>query len=132
MTSVGRCSRSISQAVVADLPVPVAPSSTTSFSPARIRRSSSSIAAGWSPDGSKSETTSNLPVLGTMSLWTLTGADPSRSEVVFPSTVRAGCDIGDAVHFRHPGGLTAHAPGYAGAGHPPGEHGQRSRDPWGA
>ena len=72
MTSVGRCSRSISQAVVADLPVPVAPSSTTSFSPARIRRSSSSIAAGWSPDGSKSETTSNLPVVGVMLLATRT------------------------------------------------------------
>ena len=42
---------------MADLPVPVAPSSTTSCSPARTRRSSSSIAAGWSPDGWKSETT---------------------------------------------------------------------------
>ena len=41
MTRVGRCSRSMSQAVVADLPVPVAPSSTTSFSPPRMRRSSS-------------------------------------------------------------------------------------------
>jgi hypothetical protein len=48
ITSVGRCSRSISQAVVADLPVPVAPSSTTSFSPAGSARSSSSMAAGWS------------------------------------------------------------------------------------
>ena len=34
ITSVGRCSRSMSQAVVADFPVPVAPSSTTSRSPA--------------------------------------------------------------------------------------------------
>src|SRR3954454_10213440 len=67
MTRVGRCSRSMSQAVVADLPVPVAPSRTTSCSPARIRRSSSSIAAGWSPEGSKSATTSNFPVLGVMS-----------------------------------------------------------------
>ena len=68
MISVGRCSRSISQAVVADLPVPVAPSSTTSFSPARMRFSSSAIAVGWSPDGSNSVMTSNLPVVGTMSL----------------------------------------------------------------
>ncbi|SHY53668.1 Uncharacterised protein [Mycobacteroides abscessus subsp. abscessus] len=52
MTSVGRCKRSMSQAVVADLPVPVAPRSTTSFSPARTLRSSSAIAPGWSPAGS--------------------------------------------------------------------------------
>ncbi len=51
ITRVGRCSRSMSHAVVADLPVPVAPSSTTSRSPAVIRRSSSSMAAGWSPAG---------------------------------------------------------------------------------
>ena len=51
MTSVGRWSFSISQAVVADLPVPVAPSSTTSFSPAVIRAVSSAIAVGWSPEG---------------------------------------------------------------------------------
>ncbi len=38
-------------AVVADLPVPVAPSRTTSFSPARMRFSSSAMAAGWSPLG---------------------------------------------------------------------------------
>ena len=63
ITSVGRCSRSISQAVVADLPVPVAPSSTTSCSPARSRRSSSSMAAGWSPAGWYSLTTSNRPPL---------------------------------------------------------------------
>ena len=68
MTSVGRCSRSISQAVVADLPVPVAPSSTMSCSPARMRRSSSSMAAGWSPEGSKSLTTSKTPWVGTMSV----------------------------------------------------------------
>ena len=58
MTSVGRCTCSISQAVVADLPVPVAPSRTTSFSPAWIRVARSAIAAGWSPLGWKSETTS--------------------------------------------------------------------------
>src|SRR5438105_8110692 len=72
MISVGRCSRSISHAAVADLPVPVAPSSTMSFSPARIRRSRSSMSAGWSPDGSKSETTLNVPVIGPMSVFTRT------------------------------------------------------------
>jgi len=41
----------MSQAVVADLPVPVAPSSTTSLSPAVTRCASSAIAAGWSPLG---------------------------------------------------------------------------------
>src|SRR4051794_4697401 len=45
----------MSQAVVADLPVPVAPSRTTSFSPAWIRAVSSLIAFGWSPDGVYSE-----------------------------------------------------------------------------
>src|SRR5829696_7545709 len=54
MTRVGRCSRSTSQAVVADLPVPVAPSSTTSFSPPSTRRASDSMAAGSSPEGWKS------------------------------------------------------------------------------
>jgi hypothetical protein len=41
----------MSQAVVADLPVPVAPSSTMSGSPAFTRRASSAIACGWSPLG---------------------------------------------------------------------------------
>ncbi len=50
-TSVGRCTASISHAVVADLPVPVAPSSTTSVSPALMRAASSAIACGWSPLG---------------------------------------------------------------------------------
>src|SRR5918995_7436715 len=59
MTSVGRWTCSTSHAVVADLPVPVAPSSTTSCSPALTRRASSWIACGWSPAGWKSETTSN-------------------------------------------------------------------------
>ena len=62
MTSVGRCTCSTSQAVVALLPVPVAPSSTTSGSPASSRRVSSAIAAGWSPAGAKSLTTSNRRV----------------------------------------------------------------------
>ena len=63
----------MSQAAVADLPVPVAPSRTTSFCPARRRRSRSSMAAGWSPDGRKSDTTSNRPAFGTMSLSTRMG-----------------------------------------------------------
>ena len=59
MTRVGRCSFSASQAIVAVLPVPVAPSSTVSFSPARIRRSIAAMACGWSPAGTMSVTTSN-------------------------------------------------------------------------
>ena len=59
ITSVGRCSRSASQATVAVLPVPVAPSSTVSGEPDLIRFSSSAIAAGWSPAGVISVTTSN-------------------------------------------------------------------------
>src|SRR6478735_2444484 len=58
MTSVARWTGSMSQAVVADLPVPVAPSSTVSVSPARTRFASSAIAAGWSPLGVYSEMTS--------------------------------------------------------------------------
>jgi hypothetical protein len=50
-TSVGRCSFSTSQAVVALLPVPVAPSSTTCRSPRFTRDVSSAIAVGWSPEG---------------------------------------------------------------------------------
>src|SRR6218665_1819027 len=45
-TSVGRCTCSRSHAVVADLPVPVAPRSTTSASPALMRATSSAIAVG--------------------------------------------------------------------------------------
>jgi len=58
-TIVGRCTCSMSHAVVADLPVPVAPSSTTSVSPALMRCASSLIAWGWSPLGAYSLTTSN-------------------------------------------------------------------------
>ena len=59
MTSTGRCSRSASQATVAVLPVPVAPSRTVSTDPARIRWSISPIARGWSPAGTMSVTTLN-------------------------------------------------------------------------
>jgi hypothetical protein len=58
ITRVGRCTFSTSHAVVADLPVPVAPSSTTFCSPDSMRRVRSAIAVGWSPDGVKSEITS--------------------------------------------------------------------------
>src|SRR6476661_7428996 len=58
MTRVGRWTCSMSQAVVADLPVPVAPSRTVSVSPALTRRASSAIAVGWSPLGVYSEITS--------------------------------------------------------------------------
>src|ERR1700757_4847888 len=59
MTSTGRCSFSATHATVAVFPVPVAPSSTVSFSPARTRLSISAIAAGWSPAGTMSVTTRN-------------------------------------------------------------------------
>ncbi len=49
--SVGRWTFSMSQAAVADLPVPVAPRSTTSGSPALTRPASSAMAVGWSPLG---------------------------------------------------------------------------------
>src|ERR1700757_598410 len=59
MTSTGRCSFSATHATVAVFPVPVAPSSTVSFSPARTRLSISAIAVGWSPAGTMSVTTRN-------------------------------------------------------------------------
>ena len=68
MTNVGRWSRSISHAVVADLPVPVAPRSTTSGSPPVMRRASSSIASGWSPLGENSEITSKGATVLVMSV----------------------------------------------------------------
>ena len=58
----------MTHAVVADLPVPVAPSSTTSSSPALIRREISSIAVGWSPLGENSEITSNGATVRLMSV----------------------------------------------------------------
>src|SRR6266700_7812501 len=47
------------QAMVAVLPVPVAPSSTVSFAPARTPRSIAAMACGWSPAGTISVMTSN-------------------------------------------------------------------------
>ena len=46
MSNVGRCTCSINHAVVADFPVPVAPRSTMSFSPAWTRLVSSAMAVG--------------------------------------------------------------------------------------
>ena len=54
---LAQLSRSASQATVAVFPVPVAPRSTTSCSPERMRRSNSAMAAGWSPEGEKSAAT---------------------------------------------------------------------------
>jgi hypothetical protein len=51
ITSAGRCSSSISQAIVAVLPVPVAPSSVWPRLPSRSDAASSAIARGWSPVG---------------------------------------------------------------------------------
>jgi hypothetical protein len=73
MTRAGRWSRSTAHATDAVLPVPVAPRRTTSCSPARIRRSMSSIAVGWSPEGSNSEITSNG---ATLRLRSVTGLMP--------------------------------------------------------
>jgi hypothetical protein len=84
MTNVGRCSFSISHAVVADLPVPVAPSRTVSREPADTRRASSSIAAGWSPEGSKSETTSKGARLGLMEVTVLTASERTPTLRHFP------------------------------------------------
>ena len=47
------------QAMVADLPDPVMPSKVWNRSPASIPAASWSIAWGWSPAGSKSDTTRN-------------------------------------------------------------------------
>ena len=44
---------------VAVLPVPVAPMSTTSFSPFSMRVASSSMAFGWSPEGLYGDLTTN-------------------------------------------------------------------------
>ena len=51
MTSAGRWSFSIVQAIVAVLPVPVAPSSVWKRLPPSIDAAISSIARGWSPIG---------------------------------------------------------------------------------
>ncbi len=73
----------MSQAVVADLPVPVAPSSTTSVSPALMRPASSAIAAGWSPLGEYSLMTSNGRIARVGSI-----------DTAMPATVVGAADTG--------------------------------------
>ena len=58
-TSVGRCTCSIVQAMVALLPEPVMPSSVWNRSPRSMPSASCAMAFGWSPAGAKSETTLN-------------------------------------------------------------------------
>src|SRR5699024_233446 len=85
ITRVGRCTCSTSHAVVADLPVPVAPRSTTSFSPRPSRSVSSAIAAGWSPAGSNSLTTwkgasvRRMSPTGRNSEWATTGCSDAKA-----------------------------------------------------
>ena len=57
--SAGRCVASITLAMVKVLPEPVTPSSTWSRSCERTPLTNSSIACGWSPSGSNSDTTRN-------------------------------------------------------------------------
>ena len=57
--SVGRCTCSIVQAIVADLPDPVMPSSVWKRSPRRSPSLSAAMAVGWSPAAPKSDTTWN-------------------------------------------------------------------------
>src|ERR1700709_1172269 len=76
----------MSHAVVADLPVPVAPSRTTSCSPEFTFRASCSIAAGWSPAGWNSLTTRNRPRVGRVSVEVDTGR---RYDVGVTERVRA-------------------------------------------
>ena len=60
MISAGRCKVSITLAMVNVLPEPVTPRSTWLTSPfSPMPSTSSRMAVGWSPEGSKSETTLN-------------------------------------------------------------------------
>src|SRR5690348_9184844 len=59
MTSVGRCTCSIVQAIVADLPEPVMPRRVWNRSPRSMPADRASMARGWSPSGLNSETTWN-------------------------------------------------------------------------
>ena len=69
MISVGFWISSMSQAIVAVLPVPVAPSSVWKRSPARIDSASFAIAAGWSPVGTYSEDVLNGGIREQVSPW---------------------------------------------------------------
>ena len=59
MTSVGLCTCSMVQAIVALLPEPVMPSRVWYRSPLAMPSLSAAMAAGWSPAGSNSETIRN-------------------------------------------------------------------------
>ena len=59
ITSVGRCTCSMVQAMVALLPEPVMPSSVWNRSPRSMPSASVAMAFGWSPAGAKSETILN-------------------------------------------------------------------------
>src|SRR5688500_695532 len=59
MTSVGRWTCSMVQAMVADFPEPVMPSSVWNRSPRSTPSAKAAIADGWSPAGWKSDTTLN-------------------------------------------------------------------------
>ena len=77
---------------MADLPVPVAPRRTTSFSPASMRSASSAIAAGWSPDGVYWETTRKGASVRRISVWLLMlpGYPMAPSRTVESSMRQAG------------------------------------------
>jgi hypothetical protein len=55
ITSAGRCTASITPAIVIVLPVPVAPNSVWKRSPCSIPSASAAIAFGWSAVGVKTE-----------------------------------------------------------------------------
>ena len=58
-TIVGRLTRAITDAIVNDFPEPVMPSRVWNWSPRSIPCTSASIAAGWSPAGDRSDTSSS-------------------------------------------------------------------------
>ena len=59
---MGRWTLAMTPAIVNDLPDPVMPSSVWNRSPAASPWLSDSIAAGWSPAGAKSDTSSNWAI----------------------------------------------------------------------
>src|SRR5204862_252033 len=64
MTSVGRCTSSMTPAIVIVLPVPVAPSSVMKRSPARSPSDVCAIALGWSAAGVKIGSSLNSGISG--------------------------------------------------------------------
>ena len=61
-TSVGRCTFSMTAAVVKLLPEPVMPSSVWNRSPRSMPSASAAIASGWSPAGDRSVTSSSAGI----------------------------------------------------------------------